>query len=83
MARGWESKSVEAQQEEAVSDAGKERRQLTAEQVAARNRRAELGLMCRKLQHDLDAATNPRHREMLEQALQDLGRQLAAMTSED
>lgn len=77
MARGWESKSVEAQQEEAVSEEGKERARLSAAQLAARKRREELGLMRKKLEHDLAAATHPRHREMLEKALGDLDRQIA------
>ncbi len=76
MARGWESKSVEDQQAQAVADTGKKSKQLSAEEQAARKRIAELGLMKKKLQHDLDAASNPRHREMLEQGIADLGRQI-------
>lgn len=82
MARGWESKSVEAQQEEAVSEEGKERGRLTPEQLAARKRREELGLMRKKLEHDLAAATHPRHREMLEKGLADIDRQLAAVPAD-
>ncbi len=76
MARGWESKSVEDQQAQAAEDAGKKSKQATPEELAARKRVAELGLMKKKLQHDLEAATNPRHREMLEKALSDLDRQI-------
>jgi hypothetical protein len=82
MARGWESKSVESQQEEAIAEPDQERGRLTAEQLAARKRREELGLMRKKLQHDLEAATHPRHREMLEKALGDLDRQLAAVAAD-
>jgi hypothetical protein len=79
MARGWESKSVEAQQEEAVAEASRELGQLTPEQLAARRRRAELELMRKKLEHDLAAATNPRYRQMLEQGIADLEQKLRAI----
>lgn len=72
MARGWESKSVESQQEEAISEESKERGRMTPEQREARRRHEELTLMRKKVEHDLAAATNPRHREMLEKALRDL-----------
>ena len=63
---------MEAQQEEAVADGGQKVGQLTAEQRAARKQREALTLMHKKVEHDLAAATNPRHRQMLEQALADL-----------
>jgi hypothetical protein len=79
MARGWESKSVEAQQEEAVSTDGNKRGQLSPEQLAARRKREELTLMRKKVEHDLAAAENPRHRSMLEQALADLDSKLGKL----
>jgi hypothetical protein len=79
MARGWESKSVEAQQEEAVAEPSRELGQLTPEQLAARRRKAELELMRKKLEHDLAAATNPRYRQMLEQGIADLQQKLRAI----
>ena len=79
MARGWESKSVEAQQEEAISEAARELGQLSPEQLATRRRRAELELMRKKLEHDLAAATNPRYRQMLEQGIADLEQKLRAL----
>ncbi|MDP9267753.1 MAG: hypothetical protein M3P27_05440 [Acidobacteriota bacterium] len=79
MARGWESKSVEAQQEEAIAESGNPVGQLTPEQLAVRRRREELGLIRKKVEHDLAAATNPRYRQMLEQALADLDGQLQAL----
>jgi hypothetical protein len=77
MARGWESKSVEAQQDEAKAG-GEERKigQPTPEQLAARRKREGLVMMRKKIEHDLASATNPRHREMLEKALADLQAQL-------
>jgi hypothetical protein len=78
MARGWESKSVEDQQAQAVADTGKQSKQISAEELAARKRVAELGLMKKKLQHDLEAASNPRHREMLEKGIADLDQKIRA-----
>jgi hypothetical protein len=83
MARGWESKSVEAQQEEAASAADKPTNQYSPERVAARQQREGLALMRKKLEHDLDAASNPRHREMLERALQDLDRRMKDAAGSD
>ena len=79
MARGWESKSVEAQQEEGIADAPKELGERSPEELAARRRRAELELMRKKLEHDLAAATNPRYRQMLEQGIADLEQKLRAI----
>ena len=79
MARGWESKSVEAQQEETIADSDAKTGQLTPEQLAARKRREELTLIRKKIEHDLAVATNPRHRQMLQQALADVTAQAQAV----
>ena len=76
MARGWESKSVEQQQEEATSDAGHKKARLTAEEIAAEKRRETLRLSRRRVEQQLEVATNARHREMLETALADLDGQI-------
>jgi hypothetical protein len=76
MARGWESKSVEQQQDEAVSDQGQRKVQLSAEQAAEERRREALWLSRKRILQQLEVATNPRHREMLEAALAELERQL-------
>jgi hypothetical protein len=75
MARGWESKNVESQQEEA------ERRRhqgpaLTPEEQAKRARRAQLELARARAAADLSRATAPAHRSMLEQAIKALDEQL-------
>ncbi len=75
MARGWESKSVEQQQEEATSQKSGGVR-LTPEQIADTNRRRGLELSRNLIVRQLEAATNPRHRQMLEAALAELDRQL-------
>ena len=78
MARGWESKSVEAQQEEA-SRAELRRRASTPEQLALRDRRRTLELQRKKAQDDLSRATAPAHRHMLEQAMALLDAELAKL----
>jgi len=76
MARGWESKSVEQQQEEATSDAGNKKARLTAEEIGAEKRRETLRLARRRVEQQLEVVTNARHREMLEAALRDLDGQI-------
>jgi hypothetical protein len=78
MARGWESKSVEQQQEEAKSSTGPRGKQLTAEQIAEHQRRRGLELSRQRILQQLERATNPQHRRMLESALADLDLRLNA-----
>ncbi|HEY7351983.1 MAG TPA: hypothetical protein VH596_04365 [Terriglobales bacterium] len=77
MARGWESKSVEQQQEEAKSSAGRKGKALTAEQIAEQQRRRGLELSRQRILQQLQVASNSQHRAMLENALADLDTQLA------
>jgi hypothetical protein len=65
MARGWESKSVESQQDDAGRKAaGKP--ELTAEQRAQLQEKAGLELALAETQAQLVAACRPAHREMLQ-----------------
>jgi len=77
MARGFESKSVEAQQEEAARGKVKARPQMTPEQQATEQRRRALGLTRARACDDLSRASAPAHRKMLEDAIAALDRQLA------
>ncbi|HEX6802618.1 MAG TPA: hypothetical protein VF133_02980 [Terriglobales bacterium] len=77
MARGWESKSVEQQQEEAKAERTRKTELLTPEQTARRRRLATLELSRKQILHQLETASNPRHRQMLEAALADLNGQIA------
>jgi ribosomal protein L29 len=80
MARGWESKAVEGQvQEFQEKDDGNKRRQLTPEQLESRRKREVLLLSRSRVQKDLQASQNPRHRDQLNRALADLETQLAAL----
>jgi hypothetical protein len=76
MARGWESKSIEAQQEAAA-----ERRTRTvpiaADQSTRLAERATLSLARTRALADLQRACAPAHRAMLEQAIADLDRRIA------
>ena len=78
MARGWESKHVEAQQE-ARNAAGPPGESLSASERERRSRRATLMLARTRALADLQHACAPAHRAMLEQAIADLDRQLAAI----
>jgi len=78
MARGFESKMVEFQQEEAAR-AKKPIEQLTADEQTRRARRASLELARTRAAADLERATAPAHRKMLEQAIAALEQQLAQL----
>jgi hypothetical protein len=77
MARGWESKSIEAQQAEASESAKKHSTRLSAEQQQRLRQIEGLQLSRRNLVHQLEKATNARHRQMLEDSLAELDRRLA------
>jgi len=81
MARGWESKSVEAQQSEANEKPAQSRPRLTAEAAARLREREALRLSRQRVLQQLERATNARHRLLLESELADLDQRLAAMTS--
>lgn len=77
MARGWESKSVEQQQEEAKEARSKKGKRLSPEEIAAENRRKGLQMSRQRIVQQLEAASNPQHRKMLEAALAELDAQLS------
>jgi hypothetical protein len=79
MARGWESKSIEAQQDEAQRGRVV-RAALTPEQRAMEERRQMLILTRSRAMADLERATRPPHRRMLEQAIAALDEQLAQLS---
>ncbi|MEW5982187.1 MAG: hypothetical protein AB1806_07425 [Acidobacteriota bacterium] len=77
MARGWESKSVEAQQDEAARAPGeKEDRPLSEEERERHQRRQALALARARTAADLVRAAAPAQQEMLRQALAALDAQL-------
>ena len=78
MARGWESKSVEAQQADAA-DRKSPRRILTPEQASLLRQLEGLHLSRQHTLRQLEAARDPRHRSMLEQSLAELDRRILAL----
>ena len=78
MARGFESKMVEFQQEEAARGASKAA-PLSAGEQARITRRVGLELARTRAVSDLARATRPAHKAMLEQAIKALDDQLATL----
>ncbi len=81
MARGWESKSIETQQEEAARAKGRGGRIPTVEEREAASARRTLELARAKVAADLGRATTGAHREMLQRTLEDLDHLIAAAGS--
>ena len=80
MARGWESKSVEAQQ------ADREAREKPAEPLSATDaahlaRRRTLELARTRAISDLSTASSPEYRRMLEAAIQSVDEQLRELSN--
>jgi hypothetical protein len=78
MARGWESKSVESQQDD-VAARKRLAPAMTEEQRRAATKRQTLELSRARLVDDLSRATAPQHREMLERALADIDSSLESL----
>ncbi len=76
MARGWESKSVEAQQAEVGEKSVKTRPKLTAEQAALARDRDVLLLSRKRVLQQLASACDSRHKKVLQEALADLDSKL-------
>ncbi len=80
MARGWESKDIEAQVEQKNTVAeNQSKAQKTAEQVRRDTERRDLELSRTRIQNDLQSATNPNHRKSLEAALAHLDSKLGTL----
>ncbi|BCS33952.1 hypothetical protein TBR22_A31800 [Luteitalea sp. TBR-22] len=79
MARGWESKSVEDQQDAAAARrATAEKPSLSDDEAARRQRLDALRLSRARVLADLQRACRPEHRGMLEQALADIDARIIA-----
>jgi hypothetical protein len=80
MSRGWESKDVESQMEEAAARRARPRQtSLTAAEIRLRVERESLELSRTRVIKDLETATHPRRREQLEAALRHLNEKLAGL----
>ncbi len=78
MARGWESKSIESQQEDARA-ASVPKPVLTAEERARAERRTALQMALARAQAELQAACQPAYRDMLRLKLETIRAQLVEL----
>ncbi len=82
MARGWESKSVEAQMEESgAAMPAKKESTTTPEELQLHQKKAELNLSRSRVAQELQASTNERYSEMLRQALAGLDKQILKLSA--
>jgi hypothetical protein len=79
MARGWESKSVEAQIESKTDFPAKRVKTRTPDQVQQIIEKKTLELARAKVEHELAASQNPRYSQMLRQSLSELDKKIAAI----
>ena len=82
MARGWESKAIESQQDDVARATDQAKlRPLSDAERRAQARRRTLELSRARTIADLDRSSRPAHRAMLQQALDALDDQLRAIGS--
>jgi hypothetical protein len=79
VARGWESKSVELQQDDARSSVGENKPRLTPEQREVESRKEGLKLSRSRILQQIHSTENPRYRKALEQALATLDQQITQL----
>ena len=80
MARGWESKSVEAQQEEASEKSSRSGKpKMSAEEASAFREKETLRLARQRVLQQLAASSSPRHRKVLQDALAALDEKLGRL----
>ncbi len=79
MARGWESKSVEAQMEPAEEFSRLPRPRFTPDELERERKRDALLLQRTRVMHDLGRCTDERYRKTLETGLGYLETQLKAL----
>lgn len=80
MARGWESKSVEAQQDEAAEKSTPGKPRLSQEQAARLRAQESLRLSLKSVVDQLEHSPKHRRREMLERAQAELIRKLGELS---
>jgi hypothetical protein len=82
MARGWESKSVEAQMEESVApEPAKPRAQLTPEEKQRGQKKADLMLSRSRVVQQLAESSSERYTELLRRTLAELDAQIAELAA--
>jgi hypothetical protein len=79
VARGWESKSVEAQQAEATEESSQSRQRMSAEEAVRWREKESLRLARIRVLQQLDSSQNSRHRTLLHEMLKDLDAKLSRL----
>jgi len=80
MARGWESKAVEAQIESKTNEfVAVTKQKRTPDQVQKLIEKRSLEAARAKVHHEIDSTQNERYKEMLARSLKDLESKLAAL----
>jgi hypothetical protein len=82
MAKGWESKSVEDQMEEAQRSQGESNWRIRTPEERERQRRVEtLNLERSRLAQQLERARSETHRRMIQQSLNAIEEEIAALSA--
>jgi hypothetical protein len=76
MARGWESKSIEAQQAEASEKSSESRLKLSREEASRQREIEVLRLSRQRVLQELGASQHEQRRKVLEEALRELDKKL-------
>jgi molecular chaperone GrpE (heat shock protein) len=79
MARGWESKVVEGQIEARKAEKDVRKLRPTTAQLDMLRKKEDLMLSRKRVLHDIEAAHNPRYKEILNAALAHLDQELARL----
>ena len=79
MARGWESKSVEAQIEESLSEPSRNPVSASAEERQSGNKKTGLLLSRKHVLQQLERSTDERYSDLLRRTLADLDAQIASL----
>jgi hypothetical protein len=79
VARGWESKSVEEQIDSAKARRNEHRVKLTPEQIDVERKRDALQLQRTRVLKEISNCNDPRYRKTLENGLEYLEKQIAAL----
>jgi hypothetical protein len=80
MARGWESKSIEAQQEDAASKQPSQKPRFTRKEAGQFREKESLQLALRNVIEQLQSSQNSQRRAMLELAKSDLEQRIESLS---
>lgn len=81
MAKGWESKAVEGQVQDAQSERNNKQTQLTIAQIEANRRKQVLLLSRARVADGLQSSSDSRYRDQLTRALADLDAQISQLSN--